>query len=177
MSLDTLQHEYSQPALIQLFTIDTTPVGGGIYRYTPFTEDSSGTPANVVFDGNTFTAFPIKLDGVEHKVGDGAPSQPTLTVANVNRILQSAVIAYNDLLNCRVTRTRVFATNLDNGTDPNPSATLPTETWIITQKLSHNKNVITFKLSSELDIRSVMLPRRQVLKTDFPGVGKTRIYL
>lgn len=160
---DQQQHESSQPALVDLFDVDLTVLGGPIYY---FTNDN----AAVTYNSQSYTSLPVKIDGAEHKTADTAAPTPTLTVANVDKMIQGVVQAYNDLIGCKVTRTRVFADNPDGGN-------LVKDSYLIDQKTSHNKFAIEFRLITALDNKQRKLPRRQVLKNEFPGVGSTRILL
>ena len=54
---------------------------------------------------------------------------------------------------------------------PDPTATFPDEVYYIDRKSTENRDIIEFELAASFDLHGVRLPRRQVLPTDFPGVG------
>lgn len=173
-TISELQHASALPAIVDLYTLDLTALGGGIFRLTPTTTESV---AAVVYDGLTYTPFPITIDGVEHRAGDSAPPQPTITVSNINKLIQATVISFGDMVGGMVTRLRVFRTNLDDGVDPDTTVYLPTEKYIINQKKMHNRHILSFVLTSVLDLETTKIPRRLIVKKDFPGVAKTRVLI
>ena len=173
-TLSELQHASVLPAIVDLYTLDLTALGGGIFRLTATTKENLGS---VVYDSLTYTPFPIMIDGVEHRVGDSAPPQPTITVSNINKLIQATVVSFGDMVGGKVTRQRVFRTNLDDGTDPDTTVYLPIEKYIINQKKAHNRQIISFVLVSEMDLETTKIPRRLIVKKDFPGVAKTRVLI
>ena len=54
---------------------------------------------------------------------------------------------------------------------PDPTATFPNEVYYVDRKVTENRDLITFELSASFDLNGVRLPKRQVLPTDFPGIG------
>ena len=87
---------------------------------------------------------------------------------------------WNDLTGAKFTRIRTLARYIDaanftGGTNPfgtpDPSSKLPDEIYFIDRKLSENRDTVEFELVSELDLLNLRLPRRQVTKDIFPGVG------
>lgn len=165
-----LQERHQSSALVELFTLDCTPLGGGVYNFT-------NTPASspVLFGGVSFTPIPIKSEGWDF-TSTGAPPKPTLTVSNVARTLLTDVISLGDLVGAKVTRVRTFAKYLDAGATPDSSKYIGPEVYIVEQKTGHNNEFIQWQLTSILDRLGMKLPRRQVLKDKgFPGVSKTRV--
>ena len=54
---------------------------------------------------------------------------------------------------------------------PDPTATFDEQIFIIDRKSTENREIIEFELAATYDIAGVRLPKRQVLPTDFPGIG------
>ena len=54
---------------------------------------------------------------------------------------------------------------------PDSSAKFPDEVFYIDRKSSENRNMVEFELAASFDLHGVRIPKRQVLPTDFPGVG------
>ena len=54
--------------------------------------------------------------------------------------------------------------------DPD-TVTFPYEIFTIDRKSSENREVVEFELAADFDVQNVRLPKRQVLPSDFPGVG------
>jgi len=156
------EHGTSTRAVVELFEI-TVKDNTATYQFWRFTNNED---SNVNYNLNTYTRLPIMIDGVGERFGE-APAQPTLTVSNISLDIQDQVIQYGGMVGSEVVYIRIF----EDGEKISETK------YIIEQKLSHNKHAISFKLASVLDRASVKLPRRQVLRNDFPGVAKSRIKL
>lgn len=167
MTIYQEQHKPVLNALITLLTLDATALGGPVYYFTTHPED-------VVWKTHTHTALPISITGSESK-GSGSLPKPTLTMSNVDGTMFAAILAYGDLIGSEITIERTFEQFLDNGSTPNPNAVLPKEYYVVEQKKTHNKFTISWSLTSLLDRNSVKIPRRQVLRKEFPGVSAVRI--
>lgn len=156
----------STPAgtLIELFELDASSVGAGIYRFHSGVNEFSG---NVVWQGNTYTAFPVEATGFD-MVGNGQLPRPTLRISNVDQTIGALVRQYDDLVGCKFTRRRVFAKYLDavNFVSGNPladpAAEFPHDIFIIERKVVENKVVIEFEMVSAVDMQNVFLPKRQL---------------
>ena len=140
--------------------------------------------SNVVWQGNNYTRLPIQASGFEYK--SGQVPRPALSISNalssITALLQTAntTTPGNDLSGAEVIRIRTLARYLDAvnfpgsnnplGT-PDPYAEFPRETWIIDRKASETRQLVSFELSSSLDLQGVRGPKRQCLRSEFPGVG------
>lgn len=178
--MTTQQDQYAsvQAALVELFILDATPAGQGVFRF-------SGTAnilgQNVIYDSNTFTTLPITGSGWAKSTGDSAP-RPQITISNVNQVIQSLVYSAGDLSGCLLQRIRIYSTYLDAGNFPggnpnaDPAETISNETYVIDNMVSMNKVSATFELCWQLDRPGVRLPGRVALRdgppaTAFPGLG------
>ena len=162
---------------IELFEVDTTNIGGGdIFRFVP----DGYTDSEVVWQGQQFIRFPIVVEGFEWQGQTKAPPQPTLHVSNVNKVVLAAVITLGDIVGAQVTRWRTFTKYLDGQAEADPNAHFPTDNYLVQRKSVHNSSVITFVLSSALDLPGIRLPRRQILRDETtgnlyaPGVANVR---
>jgi phage-related protein len=99
----------SPSAIIEMFELDATLIGGSIYR---FHAGKNGIITDLVWNGQTYSAFPIEASGFEWS-GKGQLPRPRITIANVLGTLSSMVLAYEDLAGCKVTRIRTLAKYLD----------------------------------------------------------------
>ena len=173
-------------SLIELFTVtlDSSLHGATtVYRF----HDGSNMNSNgeLVWDGNTYQRFPVKAEGFEF-TGKGQIPRPKFTVSNALGTITALMALVNqttpgnDLTGAKFTRIRTLARYIDaanftGGTNPfgtpDPSSKLPDEIYFIDRKLSENRDTVEFELVSELDLLNLRLPRRQVTKDIFPGVG------
>lgn len=165
------QHKSSQQAIVELYDIDATNIGGSAYYFTPTV---SSTETSIIWNGQTYTPFAIASEGWTRS-SDGALPRPKLQIGSVDKIIQAAVISLEDLVGATVVRRRIFEQFLDGGGSPNPTALFPVDDYIINQKVSQTKQMITFELISFLDREGSKIPFRQMLRRDFPGLAATRI--
>lgn len=155
------------PAYLQLFefNFNTANISGlsGYFRVSP-----SQSPAPTqLFGGDAFTFnFPIDIQGIEQTSGE-APARPQLTVSNVDKYFGTLCFAFQDLVGTEVIYYRTFAPYLNQST----RLALQPLKYVIAKKLDQIKNIITFELRDPSDKDRSYMPRRQMLKKDFPGLG------
>ena len=173
-------------SLIELFTVtldSSLHAATTVYRFHDGSNmNSSG---ELVWEGNTYQRFPVKAEGFEF-TGKGQIPRPKFTVSNALGTITALMALVNqttpgnDLTGAKFTRIRTLARYIDaanftGGTNPfgtpDPSSKLPDEIYFIDRKLSENRDTVEFELVSELDLLNLRLPRRQVTKDIFPGVG------
>jgi lambda family phage minor tail protein L len=155
-------------ALVELFELDATGIGGPLLRFHAGTNALGGS---VVWQGNAYQPYPVQAEGFEWS-GRGTLPRPKLTVSNVGGLVGAYVLQYQDLLGAKVTRRRTLAKYLDavnfpGGVNPSadPTQALPDEVYFIDQKSSETPEAIIFELAPSFDVRNVFLPGRQVLQT------------
>lgn len=154
-------------ALVELFELDLTPFGGSLLRF------HAGTNAlrqNVTWDGNVYTAFPIKASGFEFS-GQGQAARPKLLAANIAGSITALILQYDDLVGTQVTRIRTLAKYLDavnfaGGVNPSadPTAEFPRDIFYIDRKTAETSELVEFELAPAMDVTNVMLPRRQIVQ-------------
>jgi len=132
-------------ALIELFILDATALGGDVTRLHAGTNELR---ASVVWQGATYAPFPIEASGFELS-GRGALPQPKVRVANVTGLITALCMELNDLVGAKFTRKRTLvkyldAVNFTGGVNPTADATqeFPDEIWYV---------------------KGVKLPRRQMI--------------
>lgn len=117
---------------LDLFTLDATNIGGSLTRFTNYQTPTGG---NVVFGGATYTALPIVAQGFDI-TSSGTLPNPTITVANVDRTLLSAVITLGDIVGAPVERRITHTKFLDTATFStrwnllDDSEAIGTNTWL-----------------------------------------------
>ena len=148
--------------------------------------------AEIVWQGNSYQRVPISFEGAEF-TGKGQVPRPTLTIANLGGITRSGSVItvtdfllvvnlttpHNDLMDAKLTRITTLASELDaanfsSGSNPfgTPSSNeLPQEIFFIDRKVLESRDVVQFELVGALDQQNVKLPRRQVTRDEFKGVG------
>lgn len=129
--------------------------------------DESQIPAKSIWwQGNEYSAWPYEIDGVEAST-TGSSASPKLSVANIDASITALCLAYDDMLQAKVTIRDTLAQYLDavNFPDGNPAAD-PTQekfqVWYIDAKTSETNEIIEFALSSPMDLQGLMIPTRQL---------------
>ena len=157
-------------ARIELFEIDAAIVGGGLYRFHAGKNNLIG---DIVWQGNSYSAFPIEVEGFEWN-GKGQLPRPTLRVSNVMGTITALVLAYDDLAGVKVTRIRTLAKYLDavnfaaGNASADPTAEYPRDVYFIDRKTSETRDSIEFELAASIDLAGVMLPRRAIIQNYCP---------
>lgn len=158
-------------AVIELFVLDLALFGQGPVRF------HAGTNAlmqRVVWQGQSYDAFPIQVEGFEMNGGGQVP-RPRLRVANVTGSITALVLTYQDLVGARITRKRTLAKYLDAVNFPggvnataDPSAEFAEDIYMIDRKSRETHDVVEFELAASFDLEGVSLPRRQIVQNVCP---------
>jgi lambda family phage minor tail protein L len=158
-------------AVIELFILDTTNIGGDVYR---FHAGTNNLRQRVVWQGQIYEPFPVQVSGFEYN-GSGQLPRPKLVVANVTGIITALVLAYQDLLGAKLTRRRTLAKYLDavnfpGGVNPTADATaeFQDDVFFIDRKTMENRDVVEFELAAAFDVQGVSIPRRQIIQNVCP---------
>lgn len=130
--------------------------------------DEAKLPAKPIWwQGNEYSAWPYQLEGLE-KSTSGSSATPSLTVANIDSSISALCLAYDDLLQAKVTIHDTKASYLDarNFAAGNPTADLTQEklqVWYIDAKTTElTGESIEFALTSPMDLQGQMIPTRQL---------------
>ena len=180
-------------SLIELFVLELFQ---NLHGSTDVLRFHSGTKldtnVDIVWRGNTYQKFPVEASGFEFS-SKGQIPRPIFKIANLVGLTHDSQVLtvsdlmiivnqttnQNDLIGAKFTRIRTLARSLDavNFTgNSNPFATpnddeLPQEIFFIDRKVQENRNFVEFELVSEIDLAGKKIPARQVLRTEFAGVG------
>lgn len=154
-------------AIIELFTLDASSFGGGVHL---FHAGTNGLLQNVVWQGNTYVAFPVQASGFDYS-GNGQLPRPKLVVANVTGAITALVLNYDDMLGAKLTRKRTLAKYLDavnfpGGVNPtaDPTAEFADDVFYVDRKATETRDVVEFELAAAFDVAGVQLPRRQIIQ-------------
>lgn len=155
-------------SLIELFELDLTTIGINEHYYFHNGVNSLGN--NIVFNGITYTRFPIEAEGFERS-GTSAQARPSVRVANIDGLIGATARENADLVKTKFIRRRTFlkyidAVNFEGGINPtaDPNAALDDEIWYIDRKSSENKIFVEWELTSALDLDGQALPKRQCIQ-------------
>tara|TARA_R100000329_G_scaffold106324_1_gene87206 strand:- start:1517 stop:2092 length:576 start_codon:yes stop_codon:yes gene_type:complete len=186
MAIPTSELQKINPsAIIELFELQLIASIHGsdqLFRYHSGSNQNGN--GEIVWQGNSYTRFPVEAEGFEF-TGKGQIPRPTLTVSNVLSTLTTLIASVNaftpanDLNGAKLTRIRTTADNLDainfsGGSNPfgTPSSNkFPDEVFFLDRKVLENREVVQYELVSALDLANVRVPKRQITRKDFDGVG------
>lgn len=165
---------------VRLFEVDCTSFGAGeVLRFhahniahTPEEIAEAGgdeekLPAKSIWwQGEEYKAWPCQIEGIEASTS-GSSAQPKLSVANLDSSITALCLAYDDLLQAKVTIHDTLAQYLDAKNFAGGSTTAdPTQeklkVFYIDAKSSETNEVVEFTLSSPMDLQGLMIPTRQL---------------
>ncbi len=129
-------------------------------------DESKLKAKSIWWQGEEYGAWPYQIEGREAST-DGNSAQPTLTVADIDSKITALCLAYDDMLQAKVTIHDTLAQYLDAANYPegNPTADPQQEklkVFYIDAKDSETHEVVAFKLSSPMDLQGLMIPTRQL---------------
>lgn len=162
---------------VQLIEVDGSEFDGPVLRFHAYNlphtpeeiEQSNGDikPKPIWWQGNEYGAWPYEIEGMA-KNSDGSPPRPTLRVANIDGLISSLCLQFDDMALAKVTIYETFAHYLDakNFTDGNPTANPDecfTQVYYIDRKTSEVAGeAVEFELSTPFDLQGIMIPVRQI---------------
>jgi len=174
MSIEQDILKSAAPAYVELFEIDCSMLGGGELSTYYLTNSPSICSFGLDEFGNprTYYPFPVAISGVETN-SEGAPPRPKLELANLRglsgealKLFGTLAFTYDDLVGIPVSFIRTFDTYLNLTS----RIGVPLK-YYIGKKLTHNRLGMSFELRSPLDKERAFLPKRQMLRRDFPGLS------
>ena len=134
----------------------------------------------IVFDGNTYYALPLEVDGLDIK-NDGAMNRPTLSIANIESIVRDTSLFQNaddggtdgianfkleKLIGKKLTERTTLEKYLT--IDPTVSSSraiveYPIRKYIIDRIKTKTPEIVMYELAAPHDLEGVMLPARVVI--------------
>ena len=164
---------------VELFEFELNTAQHGETTVHRFTNTKNELGNDIVWQGNTYTAIPIKAEGYE-ATGQGTLPRPTISVSNLLGTFTTIIALLPDgLEGCKVNRTRTLSMFLDavnftggSNSDADPTSYFkPRDIYFIDRKSIENRDVISYEMCSAFDLVGVRLPKRQILPDEFPAVG------
>jgi lambda family phage minor tail protein L len=156
-------------AVIELFQL--------YYDYTNFPEavfnfhgGTNGLDGPIVFDGYSYTALPVEVEGFETTANQKLP-RPKVRISNDHLFMTDVLLRYNDLKDARLVRTRTLLKfldeeNFDGGVnpfgEPDPTSIISRDEYLVAQKIAENREVVELELGSPLDVENLTVPRRSI---------------
>lgn len=175
--IDSVQLTEPGSALVDLFEIELADTTLYFYPGLVNGTDSVYFPNTAGDTLNEYLAIPIEFTGLEI-TAEGAQARPTLTIANIigaasgsgqDTELYQELAAQNALSNeyligRKLVRRRTLATNLLLQADPPVvPEEMPLASYIIERIEAETGSIVTFELTSPLDVEGVQIPNRVVV--------------
>jgi len=160
-AISAIAQESAPGALVTLFELDLTPLGGEVLYFSTSSRPDGSAPMR---DGQAYTPVPIQATGFERS-GQTSPARPKLSIPNVRSDATALILAYNGLLGAKLRRIRMFERSLDDGDSPDPDQCFPIEEYIVSRKSAHNRIFIEWELRAAIDLDNVIIPKRQLVRT------------
>ena len=166
----------TQGVLLDLFELDLTQFGGGIFYFCNQQNEKGG---NVFWRGFEYQSYPIQIEGAA-LTNEGASNRPKLTVSNAEGLVVGLAEQYDLLVGAKVVRRQVLEKFLDavNFTNGNPSAD-PTQEFVtlytIGQMATLDRYTATFTLNLPVETDDALVPARLIIANvcswEFRGDG------
>lgn len=153
--------------IMDLYVLDSSSItGGAVDRFYP---GLNNLQQPVIWQGNTYTPYPIYAEGFE-RVGRGAQPRPKLRVANIKGIVGALANETEDLVGAKLIRKRTFVKYLDaanftgGNANADPNMGFPDEIWYVERKSHIDQIFAEFELCSAFDLQGIRIPLRQVIQ-------------
>ena len=177
-------------SIVELFELELTEALHGsdfTYRFHAGINDVGTGTQDLIWDGNTYSKFPIEVEGFEYNAESGTLPRPRIRVANLLASITAILLdvnnttAGNDLTGAKLTRIRTLvryidAANFSGGTNPfgtpDTSAKLPDEIFYVARKVSEGRDMVEFELAAAFDLAGVRAPKRQCSANLCPWIYK-----
>jgi lambda family phage minor tail protein L len=159
MTLEADVQQGWHSAIVEMIDLDLSPITGDAQDVFYFTNQIKPDDTKIQWQGNTYEPIPIIAAGYE-KSTTGQIAQPTLMVANVLGTFSQVINPLDDLVGAKVTRRRTLGKYLDGEPEADPLQEFPIDVFFVERKVQETSMLITWQLSSVLDLEGLKLPRR-----------------
>lgn len=161
MSLLTAESQKLSPSSpIELFTLDASMIGGGVYLFCGEKEEDGSA---VKFGGEEYPCLPLQTEGFAWST-DTAMPRPKLAISALNQTFYSLVVSTRGLQGAYIRRDRTLVRFLDGHEDGGQGIKFPSDLYRVARILSMDKAAISFELCCMLDIPRCKLPARRALR-------------
>jgi lambda family phage minor tail protein L len=124
----------------------------------------------ISWQGIAYRPVPVESEGFEIN-GNGQIARPKIRIANIDYLITNLIQNNSDLLFAKIIRKRTLLkyiddANFDGGNpfgDPDATAEISEEEYLISQKTAENKLYVEFELTSPLDLENFEINNRIIL--------------
>lgn len=170
--------DISPSSIICLYKINLKEKGEYLFH-----AGENGYREHIIFNGERYEFFPIKVEGFEMH-GDGRLPRPKMTFSNHQGNVSIRLGFYKDFINYKVTRIKTFVKYLDKENfpdnfnphaEPDPDASFSQDVYYVNQKVKEDDNVVEFELVSLLELQNAKIPARTIYSNHCPWQYRSNI--
>ena len=148
-------------AIVELFQLELNVTQHGVAQTYYFHSGVDGSLADIAWDGQTYQALPIQVEGFEWN-GQGSLPRPKLQASNALGTITALILTLpSGLEGAKVTRIRTLGRYLDGESTADVYSKFPDEVYYCDRLLTENRDVIAYELASAFDLAGVRAPKRQ----------------
>lgn len=176
---------------VVLFELDGSDFGADVVRFhghaiphSPQELAAAGANADqlpaksIWWQGHEYAAWPVQIEGIEAN-SDGTAARPSFTAGNVNGRITALCLAFEDLLQFRLTIRTTLARYLDaanfpgGNPDADPSQEI-VEIWYLDQKTNEDGQYVAWELASPGDVGGEQVGRQMTTLCHWAMTGGYR---
>ncbi len=163
--------ELDPSSIICLYKINLKDKGQYLFH-----AGENGYHKKIIFDGQQYDFFPIKVEGFEMH-GDGKLPRPKMTFSNHQGAISLRLNYFEDFINYKVTRIKTFVKYIDDvnfpnevnpHAEPDPEASFAEDVFFVNQKTKEDDNIVEFELVSLLELQNANVPARKIYSNNCP---------
>ena len=155
-------------AILDLFLVFPDPVKKPGTSYA--IHNGSNFKKGITWQGRDYMPMGMEIEGFEINA-DGRVNRPKIKISNKDYFITNLLRKNEDFKNARVTRIRTFVKflddkNFDGGNpfgDPDSTAELSRQEYIVSQKVQENKIYVELELTSPLDLDNFEINSRRIM--------------
>lgn len=139
--------------------------------FFPFHPCSNGIEKGIVFNSLMHIPIAVEVEDFETNIFNRI-NRPKIRISNSNYVMSSLLRKKNDFKFAKLERTKIFLKyiddeNFEGSTNPygisDVNAIISRDTYVISQKIQENINLVEFELTTPFDLENFTIPGRLVL--------------
>ena len=155
-------------AILDLFLVFPDPVKKPGTSYA--IHNGANFKKGITWQGRDYMPMGMEIEGFEINA-DGRVNRPKIKISNKDYFITNLLRKNEDFKNARITRIRTFVKflddkNFDGGNpfgDPDSTAELSRQEYIVSQKVQENKIYVELELTSPLDLDNFEINSRRIM--------------
>jgi len=166
---------------VYLFELDLSAIApdlsgdDAILRFSPMTNELG---EGITWGGKVYAAYPIEAEGFELNA-QGSPPRPKIRAANIDGAMTGLCLLYQDLVQAKLTRIKLFARHLDavnfaaGNAEADHTQHYPLDTYYIERRTTENNMLVEWECRWPYDLEGVVIPNFPIVANICPAIYKT----